>query len=428
VIWDERCIEDHDSDDTAWRNDDGPRSSEYVTRRPSYNLSPRSVKQRHDDFRVVERPLYELEGAGPHLYFEVTKRGITTLEAIQQLANYMDVSKKDVGRAGRKDAQAVTTQRMSIEHADEEQLSEFESDEIEVSVLDWHRNKLQPGHLLGNQFSIRLREFDKERADRLDRVIDRLYQYGVPNYFGEQRFGRRGDTAELGELLLRDQLEEFVDKLLGNPRPADPEPIRKARRRYEQQQYERAMDCWPSGEGIHRRALATYMDRGAPKPVLSALPKSRRRLFVEAFQSRLFNKQVALRIDTLDRVRTGGIAKKTDTGGMFEIEDEESEQPRANRFEISPTGSLPGADSWKATGRQGELERSVLKQYDLSYEDFDKVQYLGINGARRPLRFKPENLQAQVDEDNAGEFLEVEFFAPSGSYATVLLRELQLPV
>jgi tRNA pseudouridine13 synthase len=386
------------------------------------------MKRRPADFRVEEVPLYELEGDGPHLYFEVETRDISTDDAIEKIADHLGTRASRFGYAGRKDTHAVTTQRMSLEHADEDRLAEFDHPRIEVTPLDWHRNKLQPGHLAGNEFTITLRNTRTPDSDRLDEIVGTLRDHGVPNYFGPQRFGRRGDTATLGRLMVTDRLDTFINAYFGRPdTSSDPDEVLRAREAFEDGNYEAAMDHWPDHYSIKRRALSTYIDRERPKPVLSAIPKSRRKLFVSAFQSQLFNEQIAARIDSLDTVHTGGIARKTDTGGMFRVEDSEAEQPRADRFEISPTGALPGEDLWEAEGKQGELEEAVLEKHNLSTEDFKKVSYLGAGGSRRPLRFKPEGLDWQKGEDEHGDYVRVTFFAPSGCYATVLLRELMEP-
>lgn len=387
-----------------------------------------TIKQNPEDFHVREIPLYDLEGDGPHLYFEVRKKGISTHGAVNEIAGFMEVSPGKVGYAGRKDADAVTTQRMSLEHADEDRLASFDHEYIEVNILGWHRNKLQSGHLAGNRFRIKIRDVPPEAVELLGDTVETLRTRGVPNYFGRQRFGRRGDTARLGKLLVSDRLDDFVEAYFGRPVPEDPDPVREAREAFQSGQFERAVECWPSDYDVKRRALSAFIERTSPKAVLSAIPKNRRQLFVSAFQARLFNEQVATRLDSLDRVFEGGIARKTDTGGMFRVEDVDAEIPRASRFEISPTGALPGMDYWEAEGEQGELERSVLENHGLAPDDFEKVSYLGAAGTRRVLRFKPEDLSVESGHDRRGDYLAISFRAKSGSFATVLLREMVEPV
>ena len=67
-----------------------------------------------------------------------------------------------------------------------------------------------------------------------------------------------------------------------------------------------------------------------------------------------FNDMLARRLDRLDRILVGDWAMKMENGACFLVEDAAKEQPRADRFEISPTGILFGSRaSWarRRTGR-----------------------------------------------------------------------------
>lgn len=387
-----------------------------------------SVRDRPEDFRVEEIPLYEAGGDGPHLYFRMTKRNMTTDQAVRTLANHFDRSPGEFGVAGKKDKTAVTTQRVSLEHVEPEDVESFEHDRIELDVVDRHRNKIQPGHLQENRFTVKVRTEDPEEGRKMvEDCLETLAKQGVPNYFGPQRFGRRGDTDDLGESMVRGELDEFLDLYFGRPRAVDPEDCRRARELFEEERYEDAIDAWPSGESDKRRGLAAFIDRRSPGPVLSAIAKSRRQLFLSAFQSRLFNELLADRVPDIDRVLEGDIAKKTDTGGMFEVEDPEAEQPRVRAFDISPTGLLPGRDPWYASGDPGQREQRLLDENDLTEEDFEKVGYLRSDGTRRPYRFSPGSTDVEPGRDEHGPYLQVIFSIPSGCYATVLLREVLEP-
>lgn len=386
------------------------------------------IKTRPEDFNVEEIPLYETNGEGPHLYLKMTKQKITTDQAIRIVGEHFNKSSREIGVAGKKDKEALTTQRISLEHIDPEQAQSFNHPKIKLNVIDHHRNKLRYGHLEGNYFEIKIRGIPNDLSESdLRRPISQLEEKGVPNYFGSQRFGRRNDTALLGKLMVHDQLDEFVQQYFGRPCESDPDQCRQARKFFEDGKLEKAIDTWPVSYVNKRKALAAYIDRGKPGPVLSAIDKSRRQLFVSAYQSQFFNELLAKRMDDIDRLMTGDIARKTDTGGLFEVEDKEVEQPRADRFEISPTGLLPGLDPWYASGAPGTRERTHLEEHDLSEEDFQKVGYLSADGTRRPYRFRLEEADWQLDQDQHGEFLGLKFTIPSGCYATVFLREIILP-
>lgn len=384
------------------------------------------IRRRNEDFYVEELPLYEINNEGPHLYFEVRTNNLSTERAVAVLEDQLDVGENfEIGYAGRKDKNAVTVQRMSLEHIDPEDLDAVEHDRLSVRVLGYHRNKLQPGHLAGNRFVLKIREFDETiDAETINDQQETLAETGVPNYFGPQRFGLRRDSSRLGRAMVKDDLEDFVDQYLGRPTDYEPDECRRARELFARGDYEDAIDAWPQTYTDKRRALAAWIDTEDPKRALSAISKRKRQLFVSAYQSQFFNELLAARMPAIDVVREGDIAKKTDTGGMFEVQEPEEEQPRARQFAISATGLLPGKDPWYATARPGEAEQHLLDQHKISEEDFERVGYLRSDGDRRPFRFKTDPEPVDYGTDEHGPYLKLDFTIPSGCYATVYLREI----
>jgi tRNA pseudouridine13 synthase len=382
------------------------------------------IKQRIEDFQVDEIPLYPCSGRGSHAYFRVRKTGVPTLVAVQRIARHMGVPTGAVGYAGLKDSQAVTTQWMSIEMADEGRLRAFRDKQMQIEEIGWHGNKLRLGHLAGNRFRIRLRGAGEAQLAPAQAVLDVLVRRGVPNYFGEQRFGRRGDTGTLGAALVRGDLEEFVKLLLGRSIPGDPPECKAARDAFDAGYLDRALQLWPRHYADFRHALIAYKRKRRPVAAVAAVDRHMKRLYVSAFQSEVFNAVVARRIQTLDCVYPGDLAQKTDSGGVFPVLDAIAEQPRAERGEISPTGPIPGTRCRLAEGEPGQIEREALEAHNIRPEDFDRVGTLKIRGTRRALRFALHEPRLSVGEDPQGEYIELAFAAPSGCYATVLLREI----
>lgn len=385
------------------------------------------IKHKPDDFRVEEIPLYPTSGEGTHLYFRMEKFALPTPAAVERIARHMGVKPGQIGLAGLKDAQAVTSQMLSLEHADVDRLEAFRDRQIQLTVVGWHGNKLKPGHLAGNRFVIRIRPGDSplpRNAEVIARqTLDMLQRRGVPNYFGAQRFGRRGETALLGRALLRENPDEFVQMFLGRPSPADPLEIRAARDAFEVGAYDRALKRWPRTCSDQRRALAAYKKKRRGSQAVAAVDKRMKRLFVSAFQSLIFNDVLARRLETLDVLLPGDIAKKTDTGGLFAVEDLAAEQPRCQAGLISPTGPLPGTRTQLADGEPGRIERAVLDSHGVTDELFTRGAGK-TKGTRRALRFPLEGVDVATGCDGEGPFLSVRFQAPSGCYATVVMEEL----
>lgn len=159
-------------------------------------------KQNPEDFHVNEFFSEPFSGAGEHIVLKIEKKGLTTEEVVKSLSRMTQRSIKLISYAGLKDRQAITTQWFSI-HAPGEEIPGIERLEAPGwRVLDCtrHHKKLKPGFLTGNQFMVRLQEVSNE-ADLLQR-IEHIKQSGVPNYFGEQRFGREGGNLIKAEEML----------------------------------------------------------------------------------------------------------------------------------------------------------------------------------------------------------------------------------
>src|SRR5215217_1820436 len=101
-----------------------------------------SIKQRPEDFFVQELPLYEPSGQGEHVYAEIQKVGLTTFEAVNRIARALNVSTRDIGYAGMKDAQAVTIQTLSILGVTPEAVMALKIDGLQVRWAIRHINKL----------------------------------------------------------------------------------------------------------------------------------------------------------------------------------------------------------------------------------------------------------------------------------------------
>ncbi len=383
-----------------------------------------AIKQRPEDFRVTERPLYEPSGEGTHTYFGLRKRGIPTPAAVGQLARRLGVAPGEIGVAGLKDAQALTEQTMSVEHVEPARLEGLRDDHWEVTWVSRHTNKLRRGHLSANAFAIRIRDVSRGQIEPARAVFERLVARGVPNLYGPQRFGRAGQNATLGQAIVAGDLEGFIRRMLGSPSPEDPPDVAAARALFDSGQADKALRRWPGHYFNERRALRAWVRTGKPKPAFAALDKFTKRFLVSAFQSDLFNRVLARRIDSLHTVAAGDLAQKHDSGGVFLVEDVAAEAPRAERFEISPTGPLFGYRVRLAEGEPGQLEQAVLDEAQLTLEDWRKTGGQKVKGARRSLRYPLGEPAIEADADRHGSYIEVRFTAPAGCYATALLREI----
>ena len=149
-----------------------------------------------EDFQVDEELGFAPDGAGEHVFVHVEKRGANTDWVARELARFAGVAPDAVSYAGMKDRHAVTRQTFSVQVPIKRDVDWASLTHAEFRVLEAirHSRKLKRGALQGNRFRIVLREVDGER-DAAERVLQQILAHGVPNYFGEQRFGREGNNV-----------------------------------------------------------------------------------------------------------------------------------------------------------------------------------------------------------------------------------------
>jgi tRNA pseudouridine13 synthase len=282
-----------------------------------------------------------------------------------------------------------------------------------------HTNKLRTGHLAGNRFTVRVRGVPEGAVEDAEAILEVLRRRGVPNYYGVQRFGLRGDTHLLGKALVQQDAAAFVRRLVGMPDPAESARVRAARQLFEEGGLAAALEAWPHEMRNERQTLETLARHpGDWQRATRSVPRNVRVFFVSAYQSVLFNRLLARRLETVDRLMAGDLANLRGRSAVFLVEDPAAEQPRADRMEISPSGPLYGYKLTMAQGVPGEMEQRVLDEEGLALDDF-RVPGLRVKGARRPLRVPLDAYRVWYDEG-----LMLSFALPPGSYATIVLDEV----
>jgi tRNA pseudouridine13 synthase len=401
-----------------------------------------------EDFEVTELPRLQPEGRGDHTWMEVEKRGLTTATAAGDLARALGVKRSAVGYAGLKDARSVARQWMSVEHVDPRRALELEIPRIRVLRAERHPRKLRRGWHAGNRFRIKLRPSAPDApftagaaldgADVARACLDVLSRRGVPNYYGAQRFGYRGDTWAVGRSLAREEWSEAAALIAGRPlRAEDPmidpaagvhpdrDDLLRARELFDAGHYAEAARAWPRGYAqCSRVAAGMHRTGGDARRAVASVGKGMLRFYAEAYQSWLFNQVVARRIDGIDQVERGDLAWKHDRDALFLVEDPEIDQARADAFHISPTGPLIGTRMREPEGAVARLEGETLRAAGFVPAELASEALRHLAGRRRPLRFEMSEVAVERGRDAAGPFLELGFVLPPGCYATAVLREL----
>ncbi|MDH5675155.1 MAG: tRNA pseudouridine(13) synthase TruD [Myxococcales bacterium] len=316
------------------------------------------IREAPEDFRVEEIPAYPAEGEGEHLMVRFEKVGLDTKVAVDRIARALEVDPREASFAGLKDRKAITTQWASFHRADPERALALTLPEIRILDAQRHRHKLRTGHLQGNRFRIRVRGASAH-LETARELLDELVRVGVPNYFGEQRFGHEGRNLE--------------------------------------------------------RARAWLVEGGrAPRG------RFERKLLVSTLQSAAFNAWLSARLSRGEFATAiaGDVMRKEDSGGVFTCDDAQSDQPRVQNWEISPTGPVFGPKMRAAEGPAADHEREALAVLG-GDAVLARLGRLGP-GSRRPARIRPLTPSIEVEGDD----LWLDFGLRKGGYATVLLREL----
>ena len=291
-----------------------------------------------EDFIVDEDLGFAPDGEGPHFLLRVRKRGANTEFVARELARHGRTRPPEVGFAGLKDRNAVATQWFTVPRGalQAQDWTSFTHPEFEVLEAHAHRRKLRRGALAGNRFRLCIRELGGERSE-LERRVATLNAQGVPNYFGEQRFGRDGGNLT------------------------------------------RAFDWAGSGQEPRARADVGFA--------------------LSAARSTIFNAVLAERVTRGDwRVLLDGdVANLQGSGSVFAVPSvDETLRQRAAELDLHPTGPLWGAGDSMAGGAVQALEREVAALFEPLASLLERE---GLRAERRSLRLKVEELRASVEGD-----------------------------
>jgi tRNA pseudouridine13 synthase len=315
-----------------------------------------------EDFNVIEQLGFEAAGAGPHALLKVRKRGANTEWVARELARAAGCKPFEVGFAGLKDRNAVTTQSFTVPRGRRAAAEFVGLAGVGYEVLEAaeHQRKLPRGALAGNRFEIIVRDVACD-TEVLAARIAAIRAGGVPNYFGPQRFGR--DAGNLAGVL-------------------------------------RAAERLAAGEKRRREP-----DQGF---VLSAA------------RSLVFNAILAERVrdGSWNRLMAGDVANLDGRGSVFAVPALDAElAARCAALELHPTAPLIGAGASLAAGAVLAAEERIAAQFP---EALAVVHAERMKTERRALRIRV----TELEHDLSGDALRLRFDLAAGSFATTVLREI----
>jgi tRNA pseudouridine13 synthase len=288
------------------------------------------LRRTPDDFRVDEILGYDADGEGEHALLWVEKRDANTDWVARELARFAGVPPLNVGYAGLKDRHAVTRQAFTVQLAGkpDPDWSAFPHAEVKVLASTRHKRKLKRGALRGNRFVLVLRDVRGERT-RAEEVLQAIATRGVPNYFGEQRFGREGGNVA--------------------------------------------------------QARAMFAGR--------RVDRDKRSILLSAARSHIFNSVLAARVerDAWDKPLDGEIWSLAGSRSWFGPEPfNDTLAARLAQGDIHPSGPLWGQGEPPTTSVVGDLEREIAGAYTDLTEGLVAAR---MEQERRPLRLLPKDLR-----------------------------------
>jgi tRNA pseudouridine13 synthase len=432
----------------------------YVTQSPGVGGR---IRQLLDDFVVeellvdgslaeVSAPVeaWELAGEGRYLVCVLVKRRWDTFLAVRQVAERLRISQKRIRFAGIKDTKALTAQHISLQNVSPDRVVGVNIKDMKLYPQRFSKERMYSQLIKGNRFHITVRAVDhpvsviEERTRNVQEEIEAVG--GVPNFFGHQRFGTiRPNTHQIGKHLTMGDSERAALVFLSEPSVHEHPEAREARQQLQDTlDFGEALERFPRFLRYERfmlRHLARY-----PNDYVGAfreLPRRLRKLFVQGYQSYLFNRFLSERMRRgipLDEPQIGDYTMKLDENGLPTEEYDQATETNIQTIEQSVkegkmcvAAPLIGPNQPPSKGLQGEIEQEILGAENVTPEKF-KIAFMPEATAEGRVRaiLNPvwNMVQEEIADDSENEgkqMMKLGFTLNRGSYATVVLREFMKP-
>jgi len=394
------------------------------------------IRQFPEDFRVEEiltngskaeiepAAVPQITGRGRYLVCVLVKRNRDTFLAVRAVAQKFSLSQERIQIAGIKDTHALTAQHVSISRILPEQVQQVKSNNLWLYPLRFSNEKIHSNQLFGNQFRIAVRAIRHSSTTiikRSENVRNELLRLGgCLNFFGHQRFGTaRPITHLVGKYILFGEWEKAALTFLSKPSPYEYPESRQAREQlWNTQNYQEALRYFPF-RLVYERQMLTHLAK-QPRDFVGAfhrLPKKLCQLFVQAYQSYLFNRFLSQRIQFGLPVKE---ARRREY--KLQINDED--------YVALP---LMGYKQSVSMGEQGEIEKRILEEESVTPQGFKiprMPEISSLGGLRAALTPLIELTIETPVTDNANpnkKMVSLGFTLKKGSYATIVLREFMKP-
>ena len=381
------------------------------------------LKRLAEDFQVEEQVSLAPSG-GPLAMYLLTKESLGTLEAIEAIRRRWKLDRGRIAFAGLKDKHAQTRQFVTIEGGPPRNLSE---ESFRLEYLGPAARPIHASDILSNAFTVVIRELSEAEAQAASAALSAATQFGVPNYFDDQRFGSLGESGHfIAEPWCRGDYERTLWLALAEPnardRPEDREQKRLLRDHWGQ--WQRCGELLARSE---RQRVAGFLEssRGDFRRAIGLLRQDLRSLWLAAYQSQLWNQVLAALLREVCRPEQ--LAPQTIGRRelpMFDaLESEQFERLRATQL------PLPSARLHLERGPLQELYDRVLAAEGIALREL-RVKYPRdsfFSKGERAVLLLPQAVEqsAAADELYPGRRkLTLRFSLARGSYATILIKRV----
>jgi len=347
----------------------------------AYNHTPIpfDFEQTIDRFFVEEIPLFKFTGDGNNLILKIKKQDMSSWKLVHVISKATGLSEREIGYAGLKDKSATTIQYISIPKQVERDLKNLTTDKIEILEKTYNKAPIKIGHLKGNKFVIKLNNVSPKGAKDIDRVATKLSKFGIPNYFGYQRFGEDSRSYMQGRDIAHSgkKLKGAKEKLL----------VASYQSHLFNSWLNQRVNLSSTISNLSLEDASKVLSY--PEPLVKALAKEPQffKLFI------------------------GDMMMPYPYGKFEYVKDMHYSSKLFNEGKISPTGLICGSHS----------KRSASDAYHLE-EPFDDSELNALKGDRRFAWIWPEDVTTKYNETKKE--LTVKFYLPKGSYATTFLEEI----
>jgi tRNA pseudouridine13 synthase len=373
-----------------------------------------------EDF-VVEEKLSALEMVAEPLpdYFplyRIEKRSIDTMHMARELSEAL---KSRVSYAGLKDKRAVAVQYATPASRRSDRPQRIATPRFTATIVGYIPRPLSRGSLVGNAFSIVLRNCCSAVEERIEQAMYAADEGRIPNFYGLQRFGTAGTGTHLvGGAMVRGEFETAVRILLGaDQRPEMEEALEAGR-------YRDLPGLLPAGKDVEfwvARELEQHP--GDWVRAMRAVPVNLRRFYVQAYQSCIFNRTLSIAVERgedLSKLVAGDNWAQASPDGLVVTAPRGVRDPPSTR--AVPLVQVAG---YAFRNYGSRFDRCLLQALEAERVEPGRFYLEGMQevsqegGFRRPaLVTREETWEAQ--DGRAG----LKFVLPRGQYATVLLREI----